>query len=160
MLLFVMQCVDSACRNLQIVTLNRPFKWKFLVNCFLISFEVFLKLVSIRTLLSTHRKILFFYLNCCFLFLTTFEKKTCMQWVFKWTLKSIRTIISIILSLDLWTSHIIRKLNFPYLCHWKNYSVTFVLCHHLNFMLASIFVATIWAVLPSRWLHCWTFLSS
>ena len=26
MLLFVMQCVDGACRNLQIVTLNRPFK--------------------------------------------------------------------------------------------------------------------------------------
>lgn len=158
MLLFVMQCVDGACRNLQIVTLNRPFKWKFLVNCFLISFEVFLKLVWMRALLSTHRKIPFFLL---FKLLFYFSyKKTCMQWVFKLTLKSIRTIISIILSLDLWTSHIIRKLHSLYLCHWKNYSVTFVLCHHLNFMLASIFVATIWAVLPSRWLHCWTFLSS
>ena len=156
-----MQCVDGACRNLQIVTLNRPFKWKFLVNFFLISFEAFLKLVSIRALLSTHRKIPFFLLfKLLFSFSYNIWKKTCMQWVFKLTLKSIRTIISIILSLDLWTSHIIRKLNFPYLCHWKNYSVTFVLCHHLNFMLASIFVATIWAVLPSRWLHCWTFLSS
>ena len=56
MLLFVMQCVDGACKNL---ALNRPFKWQF---CSVMPFCMpwsCLKLVSIRAFLSTHRKSLF-----------------------------------------------------------------------------------------------------